>query len=203
MHPEDIRSAIKKAGVSVSGIGRELDVSEKSVRQVIDAKGRSQRIEERISEITDIPLYRLWPQWHAAPEGAPAQLDPSRLSFELLEAIERTLADELQLRVPGLAMPFIVRARHRAAIYNACVARGAQAIETQAGTSDEVRRYLDAWRESYEAATEGKATPEALKKWALHEPQEPAASGRGSVSASGGSIASGGNTTITVKGSRR
>lgn len=203
MHPVDIRSALKKAGYTAVRVADELGITSGGVRQVMDGATRSIRIEERISEITDIPLYRLWPQWHAPPDGAPAEFDPTKLSFELLEAIERSLADELQRRVPGLIAPFTVRARHRAAIYNACVARGAQAIETQAGTSDEVRRYLDAWRENFEAATEGKATPEALRKWALNEAATAASSDKGSVSASGGSIASGGNTTIKVKGSRR
>lgn len=167
MHPEDIRAALKKSGESPTTIGAELSISEKSVRQTIKGAGRSMRIEQRISEITEIPLYRLWPQWHAAPEGAPKDFDPLKLNPDLLEAVERNLSAELQRRIPGLAMPFIVRGRHRAAVYNACVASGTAAIETGAGTADQVHAFLEAWALDYERTTGQEPTPEAMRKWAL------------------------------------
>lgn len=204
MHPSDIAAALKKAGWSASALGREVGVSQVSVSRVIAGKGRSERIEQRISEITDIPLYRLWPQWHEPPKGAPKEFDPTKLSYELLETIERTLAAELQRLVPGLQMPFIVRARHRAAIYNACVERGAMAIETGAGTADEVRRFLEAWDDDYERTTGEKPTPEALRKWALHDHAAPAPSSTAGATATHGSVAIVGNQNeVSGSGSRR
>lgn len=197
MHAEDIKSAIKKAGLSVSQIGREIGISEKSVRQVIDGRGRSARVEERISEVTDIPLYRLWPQWHDAPKGAPKDFDPTELNLDLLEAVERNLASALMERIPGLVPPFTVRARHRVAVYNACVKRGTIAIETGAGTADEVARFLAQWAENYEQTNVDKPTPEALRKWALAETAavDPPR-GATQVIASGGSVASGRDTNF-------
>lgn len=193
MHPADIAAALKKAGGSASAIGREIGVSQTSVSRVVAGQSRSERIEQRISEITDIPLYRLWPQWHEAPEGAPKEFDVTKLNVDLLESVERHLAAELMHRIPGLTPPFVVRARHRVAVYNACVARGTVAIETGAGTADEVARFLAHWAENYEQTTGDKPTPEALRKWALADAGDaaPKAEGATTVHASGGSIAGG------------
>ena len=201
MHPADIVSSVKKVGSSISAIGRELGVSHVSVSRVVSGQGRSERIEQRIAEITDIPLYRLWPQWHEAPEGAPKEFDVTKLNVDLLESVERHLAAELMRRVPGLTPPFVVRARHRVAVYNACVARGTVAIETGAGTADEVAHFLAHWAENYEQTTGDKPTPEALRKWALadHDMAASTTTARASVTtvqASGGSIASGRDTVV-------
>lgn len=184
---------LKNAGSTATSIGRELGISEKSVRQTINGVSRSKRIEERIAEITDIPLYYLWPQWHKAPETAPADFDPTQLNVDLLEAVERHLAAALMARIPGLAPPFNVRARHRVAVYNACVKRGTIAIETGAGTADEVAHFLAHWAENYEQTTGEKPTPEALRKWALADGGDagPTAAGATTVRASGGSVAAG------------
>lgn len=207
VHVEDIKAAIKKAGFTVSELGRAIGISEKSVRQVIDGRGRSARVEERIAEITNIPLYRLWPQWHEAPRGAPKDFDPTQLNVDLLESVERTLASALMARIPGLAPPFTVRARHRVAVYNACVERGTSAIETGAGTADEVERFLAHWAENFEQTTGDKPTPEALRKWALSDAPSVAAGEppRSSVhvSASDNSLASAGDINIGSPRRRR
>ena len=91
------------------------------------------------------------------------------LNLDLLEAVERSLGSALMERVPGLVPPFTVRARHRVAVYNACVKRGTIAIETGAGTAEEVARFLAQWAENYEQTNVDKPTPEALRKWALAE----------------------------------
>jgi lambda repressor-like predicted transcriptional regulator len=197
MHPEDIRAALKKAGESPTTIAAEFEISEKSVRQVIKGVGRSKRVEQRISEITDIPLYRLWPSKYEAPEGAPKDFDPLKLNADLLEAVEHNLSAELQRRIPGLVMPFIVRGRHRAAVYNACVGSGTAAIETGAGTADQVHAFLEAWALDYELTTGQEPTPEAMRKWALTDSsQQDAAAGKKgaritNVTASHGSTAVG------------
>lgn len=197
MHPADIAAALKKVGSSASAVGREIGVSQVSVSRVIAGQSRSERIEQRISEVTDIPPYRLWPQWYGAPEGVPKGFDPTRLNADLLESVERHWATALMARIPGLTAPFVVRARHRVAVYNACVDRGTIAIETGAGTADEVERFLAHWAENFEQTTGDKPTPEALRKWALAEasPGDPPR-GPTQVIASGGSIASGRDTNF-------
>lgn len=201
MNPHDIRVALKKNGYSLTSVAEDVGVRSQTVGQVIDGKGRSERIEQRIAEITDIPLYYLWPQWHERPNEAPKGFDPAKLNVDLLESVERHLAAELIRRVPGLTPPFVVRARHRVAVYNACVARGTVAIETGAGTADEVAHFLAHWADNYEQTTGDKPTPEALRKWALadHDMAASTTTARASVTtvqASGGSIASGRDTVV-------
>jgi len=194
VNPHDIRVALKKCGSTLTSVAQDLGVRSQTVGQVVDGKARSERIEERISKITDIPLYYLWPQWHDPPEGSPKGFDPTKLNADLLETVERCFAAELMRRIPGLAMPFVVRARHRVAVYNACVERGTIAIETGAGTADEVARFLAHWAENFEQMTGDKPIPEALRKWALSDAPSAAAGEppRSSVhvSASGNSLAS-------------
>lgn len=167
MHSAEIKAALAKAGTSQRQIAADVGVKESVVSAVLNGRARSQRVEERISSETDIPLYRLWPQWHAAPEGAPKDFDPTRLNLGLLEAVERSLATELQQRVAGLKMPFLIRGELRVDVYNACLDRGTAAIETGAGTADEAAKYLDAWVLRYQQTTMSPPTPEAWRKWAL------------------------------------
>lgn len=72
MHPTLIKAALQMAGRSQSDIGRELGVASQTVGRVIDRKGHSARIEQRISEITGLPLAELWPQWHG-PDAKPSR----------------------------------------------------------------------------------------------------------------------------------
>lgn len=194
MHPSMIKSALAQSGTSQRQVAQEVGVKETVVSAVVNGKARSARVEQRISELTDIPLYRLWPEWHDPPKGAPRDFDPTELNADLLEAVERNLASALMARIPGLATPFTVRARHRVAVYNACVKRGTIAIETGAGTADEVARFLAHWAENFEQTTGDKPTPEALRKWALSDAPSATAGEppRSSVhvSASGNSLAS-------------
>lgn len=89
------------------------------VGNVMDGAKRSQRVEARISEVTQIPLWELWPQWHPAPPGkvvkvaGPVKIDGQVLSFVLL-AIE----DELVARL-RLEKPYEVQQVHVARVYNA------------------------------------------------------------------------------------
>lgn len=197
MHKAQIQAALKLAEHTQAQVAELCQVSTATVSDVISGKKRNPDVEARISEITEIPLYRLWPQWHDAPKGAPKDFDPMELNVGLLEAVERNLASALMERIPGLVPPFSVRARHRVAVYNACVKRGMIAIETGAGTAHEVARFLAQWAENYEQTTGEKPTPEALRKWALAE-SSPEARARAStqVIASGGSIASGRDTNF-------
>ncbi len=170
MHPGEIKSALARAGVTQRQVALELDVKENVVSAIVNRRGRSARIEQRISEITDIPLYYLWPDRYEVPKDAPQGFDPTRLNVDLLESVERTLEQTLISRVPGLKLPFLIKARHRVAVYNACLDRGTAAIETGAGVAAEVNNYLERWAVNYEQTTGGDTpTPEALSKWALRQ----------------------------------
>lgn len=71
MHPADFTAALKKRGYSILLVANDLSVSDCSVGRVVRGQGRSRRIEQRIAEITDIPLVRLWPQWYGPKAHAP------------------------------------------------------------------------------------------------------------------------------------
>jgi lambda repressor-like predicted transcriptional regulator len=208
MDPQDIRAELKKAGYTAAGIGRELEVTGGAVRQIIDGNARSRRIEKVISELTDIALYNLWPQWYDAPKGLPKNFDPTRVNAQLWAIIERNMEAELAKRIPGLEPPFTIRATHRANIYNQCIQRGAAAIETPAGTLRVMDAYFEQWELDYEQATGEKPTPEAMRKWALYptdsecEPT-PANAAVTHVHASGGSQAAGRDLNVGEDRRRR
>jgi lambda repressor-like predicted transcriptional regulator len=68
MHPADIKAAIQKAGSSQTAIARSLSgragrgsVSPTAVHAVVHGMQRSQRIAQRISQVTGIPVATLWP----------------------------------------------------------------------------------------------------------------------------------------------
>lgn len=71
MHPADINAALRKAGSSQAKVSRwfaehgENPVSQAAVHQVISGRGVSARIARRISEITGVPVARLWPGRYA------------------------------------------------------------------------------------------------------------------------------------------
>lgn len=85
MHPADIRAALNKRGYSILLAANDLSVSDCSVGRVVRGQGRSRRIEQRIAEITDIPLARLWPQWYGPKAHAPLRKSrtPTRNKAEL------------------------------------------------------------------------------------------------------------------------
>jgi len=61
MHPADIKASLKKVGYSMVKVAEELKISDTAVYLVIHGRSRSARIEKKISRITNIPLYELWP----------------------------------------------------------------------------------------------------------------------------------------------
>ena len=71
MHPADINAALRKAGSSQAKVSRwfaehgEQPVSPAAVHLVISGRGSSARIARRISEITGVPVARLWPGRYA------------------------------------------------------------------------------------------------------------------------------------------
>jgi lambda repressor-like predicted transcriptional regulator len=67
MHPFDISAALKKAGSSQAKVARSFadeggkPVTHAAVYMVISGRGSSARIARRISEVTRIPVSKLWP----------------------------------------------------------------------------------------------------------------------------------------------
>lgn len=61
MHPEDIKAAMRKAGVTQAALADELEVAKSSVAQVIAGSIRSARIQVRIAEIISKPIEEIWP----------------------------------------------------------------------------------------------------------------------------------------------
>ena len=61
MHPEQIKAAMRIAGVSPSALCDELWVAASSVSQAISGHIKSQRIQGRIAQIIGKPVSEIWP----------------------------------------------------------------------------------------------------------------------------------------------
>lgn len=58
----DIKYAINKAGYTLTRIAEELDLcGAQSISQVLTRKYISARVEQRVSQITGLPLHQLFP----------------------------------------------------------------------------------------------------------------------------------------------
>lgn len=62
MHPEDIKSELRKANWNQDELARALNVTQQSVSQVILGRCRSKKIEGAISKILGIPADEIWTQ---------------------------------------------------------------------------------------------------------------------------------------------
>jgi len=61
MHPEEIKAAMRIKGVTMSMLADEMGVSVTSVARVVNGTTRSQRIQDRVSDIVGKPVKVLWP----------------------------------------------------------------------------------------------------------------------------------------------
>jgi len=61
MHPEDIKSTLRKTGTTASDLARGLGVSHQAVSCVIRGRHRSLRIARRICEATGLSPDTAWP----------------------------------------------------------------------------------------------------------------------------------------------
>ncbi|VXC72729.1 conserved hypothetical protein [Pseudomonas sp. 8Z] len=61
MHPEEIKAAMRMAGVTPAMLCDELQVAASSVSQVISGHIKSGRIQARIAEIIGKPVTVIWP----------------------------------------------------------------------------------------------------------------------------------------------
>jgi lambda repressor-like predicted transcriptional regulator len=79
MHPEDIKSAIRKTGTTSSDLARGLGVSHQAVSLVVRGGTRSVRIARRICELTGLDPEAAWPsrypEFRIHPVGQRRHLD--------------------------------------------------------------------------------------------------------------------------------
>lgn len=61
MHPEEIKAAMRMAGITPAMLCDELQVAASSVSQTISGHIRSKRIQSRIAEIIGRPVEKIWP----------------------------------------------------------------------------------------------------------------------------------------------
>lgn len=61
MHPEEIKAALRIAGITPAMLADELQVAKSSISQTISGRIRSERIQTRISEILKKPVSVIWP----------------------------------------------------------------------------------------------------------------------------------------------
>lgn len=61
MHPEQIKAAIRMKGTTPSAIADDLEISRTTVSHVIRGTGTSERVAQRIAEVTGLSLKELWP----------------------------------------------------------------------------------------------------------------------------------------------
>ena len=62
MHPEDIKAAMRKRGVTPTALADQLKVANATVSQVISGRCESARIKARIAQVTGIAVNVLWPK---------------------------------------------------------------------------------------------------------------------------------------------
>ncbi len=67
MHPEEIKAAIRMKGTTPTAIAEELGVSRSMVSHVINGNAKSERIAQRIAQITGKTVDAIWP-----PKNKPA-----------------------------------------------------------------------------------------------------------------------------------
>lgn len=60
MHPEEIKASLRMNNYSLSMVADEFSVSPATITQVVQGKGKSKRIQARISEIIGVPVDRIW-----------------------------------------------------------------------------------------------------------------------------------------------
>ena len=70
MTPSEIRDYMREAGITQSGVARELGVSVSSVHNVVNGTSTSYKIQSYIADQIGIEIYEIWPKYSENP-GAP------------------------------------------------------------------------------------------------------------------------------------
>ena len=61
MHPADINASLIKSGTNQTKIAKMLGVTQMCISHVIYGRSKSRRIARAISDVTELPLSKLWP----------------------------------------------------------------------------------------------------------------------------------------------
>ncbi|WP_017327387.1 helix-turn-helix domain-containing protein [Synechococcus sp. PCC 7336] len=61
MNPIDIKAELRKAGYTQTDVAQLLNCTPQTVWNVISRRDRSRRVEEKIAELIDRPLWEVWP----------------------------------------------------------------------------------------------------------------------------------------------
>lgn len=61
MHPEEIKAAMRIAGITPAMLASELGVANSTISVVIHGRGQSARIKTRISKVIGKPVATIWP----------------------------------------------------------------------------------------------------------------------------------------------
>ncbi|MBN8715202.1 MAG: hypothetical protein J0H50_14780 [Xanthomonadales bacterium] len=91
------RALVIKYGLALNGYtqadiarefkkGRGNSISRSTVNMVINGRGRSRKIENRIAAILQMPLEELWPQWHVREPTRRRHASPAQIT-EALRAL--------------------------------------------------------------------------------------------------------------------
>lgn len=90
------RAVVIKYGLALNGytqadIAREFkrgdsSISRSTVNMVINGRGRSRKIENRIAAILQVPPAELWPQWHSTKAERRRRTSPTQMA-EALRAL--------------------------------------------------------------------------------------------------------------------
>lgn len=79
-----IKYALALRSYTQRDVARECDVEPSTVSMVINGRGRSRRVENRIAAITGVPLSELWPQWHGPAARRPRRAPMSPVQVAAL-----------------------------------------------------------------------------------------------------------------------
>lgn len=104
MHPAEIKAALEIQGYSQSAIADECGVQRSTVNMVVNGKGRSQKVEERIATVLRKSLGEIWPHWYdIEPRYAHVRDEGSLSADELaLLAIYRRLTNAQRDQARGM-----------------------------------------------------------------------------------------------------
>lgn len=61
MHPEQIKAALRMKGHTQAMLADELHVARTTIGQTINGRVKSERIQDRISEVLEVPVKEIWP----------------------------------------------------------------------------------------------------------------------------------------------
>lgn len=78
MHPEEIKAALRMAGITPAMLADELQVAPSSISQTISGYIRSARIQLRISQILRKPVAVIWPNKPVTLKRTRAQIEEQR-----------------------------------------------------------------------------------------------------------------------------